>query len=145
MAHTLGLLPLLHIAALRLHRPSITASLHSPLCAACARSEIILRPYQLCNLTEVVVRASDDLPELRRKARLAAIMGTFQATLTDFSYVRDVWRNNTEAERLLGVSMTGIMDNTLTSGQQVGRADQAGSIQREGDGQTVQVQHACDR
>lgn len=57
--------------------------------------------------------------------RLAAILGTFQATLTAFSYVRDVWRENTEAERLLGVSMTGIMDNALTSGQQVGKVTDA--------------------
>jgi len=81
-------------------------------------SEIILRPYQFCNLTEVVVRAGDDLAALQRKARLAAILGTFQASLVDFPYLRDVWRANTAEERLLGVSLTGIMDNRLMSGQQ---------------------------
>lgn len=80
--------------------------------------EIILRPYQFCNLTEVVVRAGDDLAALQRKARLAAILGTFQASLVDFPYLRDVWRANTAEERLLGVSLTGIMDNRLMSGQQ---------------------------
>ena len=74
-------------------------------------SEIILRPYQFCNLTEVVVR-SDDTPEsLKRKVRIATIMGTFQSTLTHFPYLRKVWSKNTEDERLLGVSLTGILDN----------------------------------
>ncbi|KXZ42284.1 hypothetical protein GPECTOR_168g177 [Gonium pectorale] len=81
-------------------------------------SEIILRPYQFCNLTEVVVRASDDASSLARKVRLATVLGTFQATMVNFPYLRDVWRSNTESERLLGVSLTGIMDNTLTSGRQ---------------------------
>ncbi|GLC45817.1 hypothetical protein PLESTB_001152500 [Pleodorina starrii] len=81
-------------------------------------SEIILRPYQFCNLTEVVVRAADDGSSLARKVRLASLLGTFQSTLTNFPYLRDVWRVNTEQERLLGVSLTGIMDNTLTSGRQ---------------------------
>ena len=58
-------------------------------------SEIILRPYQFCNLTEVVVRDSDDVASLQRKARLAAILGTFQASLVDFPYLRDIWRHNT--------------------------------------------------
>ncbi|KAG2438436.1 hypothetical protein HYH02_010891 [Chlamydomonas schloesseri] len=80
-------------------------------------SEIILRPYQFCNLTEVVVRQADDAQSLARKVRLATILGTFQSTLTDFPYLRDIWRTNTEAERLLGVSLTGIMDNTLTAGR----------------------------
>jgi ribonucleoside-diphosphate reductase alpha chain len=74
-------------------------------------SEIILRPHQFCNLTEVVVRADDDPDALKRKVRLATILGTFQATLTDFKYLRKVWRQNTEEERLLGVSLTGIFDN----------------------------------
>jgi ribonucleoside-diphosphate reductase alpha chain len=76
-------------------------------------SEIILRPHQFCNLTEVVVRATDDFDSLKRKVRLATILGTFQATLTDFKYLRKVWKQNTEEERLLGVSLTGIFDNKL--------------------------------
>ncbi|EFJ43138.1 hypothetical protein VOLCADRAFT_96647 [Volvox carteri f. nagariensis] len=80
-------------------------------------SEIILRPYQFCNLTEVVVRSYDDATSLARKVRLAALLGTFQSTLTNLPYLREVWRVNTEQERLLGVSLTGIMDNTLTSGR----------------------------
>jgi len=78
-------------------------------------SEIILRPQQFCNLSEVVVRPDDDLRSLQKKVRLATILGTFQSTLTDFKYLRKIWTTNTEEERLLGVSMTGIMDNTLTA------------------------------
>jgi ribonucleoside-diphosphate reductase alpha chain len=80
-------------------------------------SEIILRPYQFCNLSEVVVRASDTQQTLTDKVRLATILGTFQSTLTDFKYLRSVWRKNTEEERLLGVSLTGIMDNAMMSGK----------------------------
>ena len=76
-------------------------------------SEIILRPYQFCNLTEVVVRATDTLADLERKIRLATILGTIQSTYTKFPYLRKVWSSNTEEERLLGVSLTGIMDNPL--------------------------------
>jgi ribonucleoside-triphosphate reductase (thioredoxin) len=76
-------------------------------------SEIVLRPYQFCNLTEVVVRANDDLDSLRTKMRLATILGTFQSTLTSFPYLRKIWQKNTEEERLLGVSLTGILDNSL--------------------------------
>lgn len=76
-------------------------------------SEIILRPYQFCNLTEVVVRATDTVEDLERKVRLATILGTIQATYTKFPYLRKVWQKNTEEERLLGVSLTGIMDNPL--------------------------------
>ena len=76
-------------------------------------SEIILRPYQFCNLTEVVVRATDTLEDLERKVRLATILGTIQSTYTHFPYLRKVWQRNTEEERLLGVSLTGIMDNPL--------------------------------
>lgn len=75
-------------------------------------SEIILRPYQFCNLTEVVIRAEDDEKSLSRKVRLATILGTFQSTLTYFPYLRKIWQQNTEEERLLGVSLTGQMDNT---------------------------------
>ena len=74
-------------------------------------SEIILRPYQFCNLTEVVVRAEDTVETLARKVRIATILGTFQATLTHFPYLRKIWQKNTEEERLLGVSLTGILDN----------------------------------
>jgi len=76
-------------------------------------SEIILRPYQFCNLTEVVVRATDTLEDLARKVRCATILGTIQSTSTRFPYLRKVWQRNTEEERLLGVSLTGIMDNKL--------------------------------
>jgi len=78
-------------------------------------SEIILRPYQFCNLSEVVVRESDDLNSLKRKVRLATILGTLQSTLTDFKYLRKIWKDNTEEERLLGVSLTGIMDHSILS------------------------------
>jgi len=80
-------------------------------------SEIILRPYQFCNLSEVVARASDTQQSLSDKVRLATILGTFQATLTNFKYLRNIWKKNTEEERLLGVSLTGIMDNQLLSGK----------------------------
>ena len=76
-------------------------------------SEIILRPYQFCNLTECVVRATDTIDDLARKVRLATILGTIQSTYTKFPYLRKVWQRNTEEERLLGVSLTGIMDNPL--------------------------------
>ncbi len=79
-------------------------------------SEIILRPYQFCNLTEVVVRADDSLVELERKVKLATILGTVQATYTHFPYLRKIWAKNTEEERLLGVSLTGIMDHDILNG-----------------------------
>ena len=79
-------------------------------------SEIILRPYQFCNLSEVVVRADDTEDTLKDKVRIATIMGTLQATLTDFRYLRNIWKKNTEEEALLGVSLTGIMDCKLTNG-----------------------------
>ena len=78
-------------------------------------SEIILRPYQFCNLTEVVVRESDNLDTLKRKVELATLLGTIQSTFTKMPYLRKVWQKNTEQERLLGVSLTGIMDNRLLS------------------------------
>ena len=73
-------------------------------------SEIILRPYQFCNLTEVVARSVDTLDILKEKVKLATILGTFQSTLTNFKYLRKIWKDNTEEERLLGVSLTGILD-----------------------------------
>jgi len=74
-------------------------------------SEIILRNKQFCNLTEVVVRANDTADTLKKKVELATILGTFQATLTNFRYLTSKWKQNTEEESLLGVSLTGIMDN----------------------------------
>ena len=76
-------------------------------------SEIILRPNQFCNLTEVVVRPTDSMATLLDKVEHATILGTIQATLTNFGYLRKRWQDNTEEERLLGVSLTGIMDSTL--------------------------------
>lgn len=76
-------------------------------------SEIILRPHQFCNLSEVVVRAEDSPQSLKEKVRIATILGTWQSTLTNFPYLRKVWQKNTEEERLLGVSLTGILDNKL--------------------------------
>ena len=76
-------------------------------------SEIILRPYQFCNLTEVVVRSTDNFADLARKVRIATTLGTIQSTYTKFPYLRKIWKDNTEEERLLGVSLTGIMDNPL--------------------------------
>ena len=76
-------------------------------------SEIILRSGQVCNLTECVVRATDNLADLERKVRIATILGTIQSTFTKFPYLRKLWQRNTEEERLLGVSLTGIMDNPL--------------------------------
>lgn len=86
-------------------------------------SEIILRPYQFCNLTEVVVRATDTVDDLIRKVELASILGTFQSTLTYFPYLRKIWKENTEEERLLGVSLTGIMDSELMNGKTLGLAE----------------------
>ena len=83
-------------------------------------SEIILRPYQFCNLTEVVVRADDKIVDLKRKIELATILGTIQSTLTDLKYLRKIWKDNTEEERLLGVSLTGIMDNELLNSSSAG-------------------------
>ena len=76
-------------------------------------SEIILRNGQVCNLTECVVRATDSIEDLERKVRIATILGTVQSTYTKFPYLRKLWQRNTEEERLLGVSLTGIMDNPL--------------------------------
>jgi ribonucleoside-diphosphate reductase alpha chain len=76
-------------------------------------SEIILRDSQFCNLTECVVRATDSIEDLERKVKLATILGTVQSTYTHFPYLTKEWKDNTEEERLLGVSLTGIMDNQL--------------------------------
>jgi len=79
-------------------------------------SEIILRSREFCNLSEVVVRPNDTKETLLKKVRLATILGTIQSTLTNFKYVSAAWKNNCEEERLLGVSLTGIMDNPLLNG-----------------------------
>jgi len=81
-------------------------------------SEIILRPYQFCNLSEVVIRDKDTPREIENKVRLATILGTWQSTLTDFKYLRKIWRDNTEEERLLGVSITGQFGHSLMSGRE---------------------------
>lgn len=75
--------------------------------------EILLRPKGFCNLSEVVIRPNDDKKSLKKKIRLATIIGCLQSTLTDFRYLRKDWKKNAEEERLLGVSLTGIMDNPL--------------------------------
>ena len=80
-------------------------------------SEIILRNREFCNLTEVVVRGTDTPETLARKVRLATILGTIQSTLTNFKYISKKWEENCKEERLLGVSMTGIMDNGYTNGK----------------------------
>lgn len=79
--------------------------------------EVILRDKQFCNLTEVIVRSTDTFSTLKQKVRIATILGTFQASLTKFGFLSETWTKNTEDEALLGVSLTGIMDNLLTSGQ----------------------------
>ena len=76
-------------------------------------SEIILRPYQFCNLSSCIIRSTDTEADILNKVRLATILGTFQASLTNFPYLRKIWQKNTEEEALLGVSMTGILDNHL--------------------------------
>ena len=78
-------------------------------------SEIILRPYSFCNLSECVVRENDTLESLKHKVRIATILGTLQSTLVDFKYLRKAWKDNAEEERLLGVSLTGIMDHPVLS------------------------------
>ena len=93
-------------------------------------SEIILRPYQFCNLTEAVVRATDTIESLERKVRLATILGTIQSTFTTFPYLRKVWQRNTEDERLLGVSLTGIMDNPLMTTKNAGLEKTLGRLKQ---------------
>jgi ribonucleoside-diphosphate reductase alpha chain len=81
-------------------------------------AEILLRPQQMCNLSEIVIRPDDTLASLKKKARVAAILGTLQATQTNFRYLRKVWQENCEEEALLGVSLTGICDHPTMSGQE---------------------------
>jgi ribonucleoside-triphosphate reductase (thioredoxin) len=80
-------------------------------------SEIILRSREFCNLTEVVIRGDDNKETLKEKVRVAAILGTLQSTLVNFKYLSKKWKENCEEERLLGVSLTGIMDNEFTNGR----------------------------
>lgn len=87
-------------------------------------SEIFLRSNGFCNLTEVVVRPDDTLDMLLDKVRMATIMGTFQSSLTNFRYLRGIWKRNADEERLLGVSLTGIMDHLVLSGRAEGVVDQ---------------------
>ena len=86
-------------------------------------SEIILRSREFCNLSEVVIRRNDTRESLKAKVKHATILGTFQSTLTDFKYLSREWKRNCDEERLLGVSLTGIMDNPLTNGSK-GKLDE---------------------
>lgn len=92
-------------------------------------SEIILRDKQFCNLTEVVVRAGDSFESLKRKVELATILGTIQSTLTSFQFLSEEWKKNTEEERLLGVSLTGIMDHPVLNGTEGLEEDLATNLQ----------------
>ena len=94
-------------------------------------SEIILRPNQFCNLTEVVVRPTDSMATLLDKVEHATIFGTIQATLTNFGYLRKRWQDNTEEERLLGVSLTGIMDSTLLNKNDSKLADRLNKLREK--------------
>lgn len=100
-------------------------------------SEIILRPYQFCNLSEVVVRSDDTIDTLLKKVELATILGTLQSTLTHFPYLRKIWKKNTEEERLLGVSLTGIMDNVLTNGKEGNLAELLSTLKEK----AIEVNH----
>ena len=94
-------------------------------------SEIILRSSQFCNLTEVVVRAGDTFEDLKRKVEQATILGTLQSTLTDFRYLRKIWLDNTAEERLLGVSLTGIMDHPVLNGSNLEKEQLDGFFNNE--------------
>jgi ribonucleoside-diphosphate reductase alpha chain len=89
-------------------------------------SEIILRPRQFCNLSEVVCRPTDTFEDLKEKVRIATILGTLQSTLTDFKFLDPRWKENTEEERLLGVSLTGIMDHPTLNGSSLFKDEEAG-------------------
>ena len=93
-------------------------------------SEIVLRSREFCNLSEVVIRPEDSLSDLKDKVRLATILGTMQATLTNFKYISSAWGKNCSEERLLGVSLTGIMDNVLTNGKQNGLAERLEDLKK---------------
>ena len=95
-------------------------------------SEIILRDRGFCNLSEVVIRENDTEETLLEKVRLATILGTFQSTLTNFKYLSSAWKKNCEEERLLGVSLTGIMDNRMTNGNERNLENLLESLGEEG-------------
>lgn len=92
--------------------------------------EIVLRPFQFCNLTEIVAREDDTIATLKDKITVAVFLGTYQSTLTDYKYIRDIWKQNSEDERLLGVSLTGIMDCPLINGRKTNR-EERNAILRE--------------
>lgn len=94
-------------------------------------SEIILRPFQFCNLSSVVVRSTDTLADLKRKARIAAILGTIQSSFTDFKYLRKIWRDNCEEERLLGVSLNGVLDRGITAKEEIALRETVVSVNKE--------------
>ncbi len=94
-------------------------------------SEIILRSREFCNLTECVVRGWDDTKSLKKKVRLATVLGTWQSTLTNFKYLTGEWKRNCDEERLLGVSLTGIMDNGLTNGGTGGLGERLTELKNE--------------
>ena len=94
-------------------------------------SEILLRSAQFCNLSEIVIRPTDDMATLKTKVELATILGTMQSSLTNFKGLRHQWKHNTEEERLLGVSMTGIMDSTLTNGTKSGLSGRLRELRAE--------------
>ena len=81
-------------------------------------AEVILRPHQMCNLSELLVTSDDTLSSLKRKARMSAILGTIQASQTDFRYLRKIWKNNCDEEALLGCSMTSVMSHPVMSGSE---------------------------
>jgi ribonucleoside-diphosphate reductase alpha chain len=93
-------------------------------------SEIILRDREFCNLTECIVRSGETIESLKEKVRLATILGTWQATLTNFKYISKKWVENCNEERLLGVSMTGIMDSSLTNGVSDGLTERLDSLRK---------------
>ena len=94
-------------------------------------SEIILRSREFCNLTECVVRGWDDTKSLKKKVRFATILGTWQSTLTNFKYLTGEWKRNCNEERLLGVSLTGIMDNADTNGSTGGLDGRLRELRKE--------------
>ena len=94
-------------------------------------SEIILRSREFCNLTECVIRGWDDAKSLKKKVRLATILGTWQSTLTNFKYLTGEWKRNCDEERLLGVSLTGIMDNGITNGGAGGLGERLTELRNE--------------
>ena len=94
-------------------------------------SEIILRSREFCNLTECVIRGWDDSKSLKKKVRLATILGTWQSTLTNFKYLTGEWKRNCDEERLLGVSLTGIMDNGITNGGTGGLGERLTELRNE--------------